>query len=104
MIIRPEAAADVEAIRAVVVAAFSGAEHSAPPIEPGGDPGEATLVSWLRQDSGWIGALSLVAEEGGAVVGHVVASRAYVGDAPALGLGPVSVLPDRQGNGVGGPH
>jgi putative acetyltransferase len=75
--------------------------HSAPPVEPGGGPGEATLVTWLRQDVGWIATLSLVADEDGLVVGHVVASRAYVDDTPALGLGPLSVLPHKQRTGVG---
>ncbi|GAA1121002.1 hypothetical protein [Citricoccus alkalitolerans] len=27
--------------------------------EPGGDPGEAVLVGWLRDDLGWIPGLSL---------------------------------------------
>ena len=101
VIIRPERSADVEAIRSVTAAAFRSVEHSAPPVEPGGDPGEAVLVAWLRDDVGWIPELSLVAVDGGLVVGHVVASRAYVDDQPALGLGPLSVRPDRQRSGIG---
>lgn len=101
MIIRREAPGDVEVIRAVTAAAFTGVEHSAPPVEPGGDPGEATLVGRLRRDAGWIAQLSLVAEQDGVVVGHVVATRARVGEAPALGLGPLSVAPQEQGAGVG---
>jgi putative acetyltransferase len=101
VIVRRETVGDVAAVRAVTAAAFRGVPHSAPPLEPGGDPGEATLVTWLRQDPGWIPRLSLVAEEDGVVVGHVVATRAHVGDAPVLGVGPVSVLPRRQGAGVG---
>jgi putative acetyltransferase len=42
-----------------------------------------------------------VAEDDGEVVGHVVCTRGHVAGRPALGLGPVSVLPDRQGTGVG---
>ncbi|WP_244247078.1 GNAT family N-acetyltransferase [Nocardioides euryhalodurans] len=99
--IRRELPDDLEPIRAVTAAAFRGAEHSAPPVEPGGDPGEATLVSWLREDPGWVPELSLVAVEDGSVVGHVVATRARVDDRPALGLGPLSVHPRRQGAGVG---
>ena len=99
--IRRELHDDIEAIRAVTAAAFRGAEHSAPPVEPGGDPGEATLVSWLRADAGWIPELSLVAVEDDLVVGHVVATRADVDSLPALGLGPLSVLPERQRIGVG---
>jgi putative acetyltransferase len=70
-------------------------------VEANGDPGEATLVSWLRADDGWLPQLSLVAIGGGEVVGHVVCTRALLGEHPALGLGPLSVLPDWQGKGVG---
>src|SRR3954454_4614277 len=101
VIIRRELPTDVEAIRAVTAAAFEGRPYSAPPAVPGGDPGEAALVSWLRDDIGWIPELSLVAVESGSVVGHVVATRAHVDLQPALGLGPLSVVPHRQNGGVG---
>ncbi|WP_091053201.1 GNAT family N-acetyltransferase [Nocardioides sp. YR527] len=101
MLIRRERLEDVADIRAVTAAAFSGAEHSAPPIEPDGVPGEATLVGWLREDPGWIPELSLVAEAHGEIVGHVVATRGELAGRPALGLGPVSVSPARQRDGVG---
>ncbi|WP_158843302.1 GNAT family N-acetyltransferase [Saccharothrix deserti] len=90
MLIRRETAADVEAIHTVTEAAFAG--------NPGG---EAWLVGELRADVGWIPALSLVAEADGAVVGHVVCTRGSVNGAPALGLGPLSVLPSHQRTGVG---
>lgn len=100
--IRRELPADIQTIREVTAAAFRTAPHSAPPVEPNGDPGEATLVSWLRDDEGWVPQLSMVAVEGDVVVvGHVVATRAYVDAEPVLGLGPVSVLPDRQRSGIG---
>jgi putative acetyltransferase len=101
MIIRRERTDDVEAIRAVTAAAFRDAVHSAPPVEPDGVPGEATLVSWLRQDPGWIPRLSLVAVEQDVVLGHVVATRGRVGAVAALGLGPVSVAPRHQRAGIG---
>lgn len=101
MLIRRERPEDVADIRAVTAAAFSGVEHSAPPIEPDGAPGEATLVGWLREDPGWIPELSLVAEADGEIVGHVVATRGALAGRPALGLGPVSVSPARQRDGVG---
>jgi putative acetyltransferase len=101
VIVRRELTSDVEAIRAVTAAAFRGVRHSAPPVVPGGDPGEATLVSWLRDDVGWIPELSLVAVEAGVVVGHVVATRAHIDADPALGLGPLSVVPHRQRSGIG---
>jgi putative acetyltransferase len=101
VMIRRELPDDIDAVRAVTAAAFRTAEHSAPPVEPGGDPGEATLVSWLREDTGWIPELSLVAVEDDRLVGHVVATRAEIDAHPALGLGPLSVVPDRQKTGVG---
>ncbi len=101
VMIRRELPDDVDAIRAVTAAAFRTAEHSAPPVEPGGDPGEATLVSWLRDDAGWVPELSLVAVQDDLVVGHVVATRAHVDAQPALGLGPLSVLPLRRRAGIG---
>jgi len=101
VMIRRELPADVEAIRAVTADAFRGRAYSAPPVEPGGEPGEATLVSWLRADPGWIPEFSLVAVADDQVAGHVVATRAHVAARPVLGLGPLSVSPRRQRSGVG---
>lgn len=101
MLIRRERSGDTEEIRAITAAVFRGADHSAPPVEPSEDPGEATLISWLRDDPAWIPEISLVALDDDEIIGHVVATRAHVGSFPALGIGPVSVLPRRQGNGVG---
>jgi putative acetyltransferase len=101
VLIRREGPDDVAAVQSVTAAAFRGQPHSAPPVEPGGDPGEVTLLSRLRADAAWIPALSLVAIENGLVVGHVVCTRASMDDEPGLGLGPLSVLPARQRTGVG---
>ncbi len=35
------------------------------------------------------------------VVGHLVATRAHIGSSPAIGIGPVSVVPEMHGRGVG---
>jgi putative acetyltransferase len=88
--VRREAPGDVGSIRDVHRAAFGG-----------GEPVEAGLIDALRADAGWLPHLSLVAVRDGEVVGHVVATRARVGDVPALGVGPLGVLPAAQGRGVG---
>lgn len=94
MLIRRELPHDATIIHAVTAAAFAS-----PPTP---EPAEAPLVAALRASEAWIPALSLVAvDSGGAVVGHVLCTRGRVGDSPALGLGPLSVRPDRQRTGVG---
>jgi putative acetyltransferase len=93
MLIRRELPGDVAAIRAVTKAAFAKPDHP--------EPVEAELVGWLRADPGWIPKLSLVAVDAGEVVGHVVCTRGALGDQPAVGLGPISVAPGRQGRGCG---
>ena len=92
MLIRRERAEDVDAIAEVHSAAFAGATD--PPVEVG-------LVTALRADDGWLPALSLVAVEDDRVVGHVVCTRAHIAGTPALGLGPLGVLPSLQKSGVG---
>ncbi|MCE1178636.1 MAG: N-acetyltransferase [Micrococcales bacterium] len=106
--VRTERAGDHAAVRAVTAAAFAEAQFQAPPVEPDGAPGEATLVGWLRADAaGFVPELSVVAvAPGGEVVGHAIATRGgFDGESssvPApLGLGPVSVLPQWQGRGIG---
>ena len=95
MIVRRERPVDEAAARRVQVEAFATAGA--------GEPVEAGLLDRLRADPGWIPELSLVAEVDGEVVGHVVCTRGGVGDgsAPAVGLGPIGVLPSHQGDGVG---
>jgi putative acetyltransferase len=85
MIIRDEGPADIFAIRKVVEAAFSQAI-------------EADLVDQLRSDGDSV--ISLVAVDHDEVVGHVLFSR-MTAPFRALGLAPVSVLPDRQRSGIG---
>lgn len=88
--IRPERAEDWQAIRAVNVAAFA-------------TPDEARLVEQLRRDGDLV--LSLVAERGGAIIGHVAFSRVRVEDSTrshdGVALAPVAVTPSRQRQSVG---
>ena len=62
---------------------------------------ERELVRGLRADGSVIEELTFVAELEGEVVGHVVCSRATLGEAPSVGLGPIAVLPGHQQQGIG---
>jgi putative acetyltransferase len=88
--IRPEAPADVAAIRALHLAAFAPSRA------------EADILDALRAAGDLVPELSLVAlGDGGSVAGHVAISRAWVGDAEVLALGPIGVLPALQRAGIG---
>lgn len=65
------------------------------------EPVEADLVDALREDGDLIADLCLVAVDGDEVVGQVTCSRAEVEDRPVVALGPIAVLPERQGQGLG---
>jgi putative acetyltransferase len=88
-LIRPEATADHDAIGHVNSLAF-------------GQDAEARLVDALR-DGGYVRA-SLVAEQGGQVVGHILFSDLPIvteaGAVPALALAPMAVLPEFQKQGI----
>ena len=101
MLIRRESPADAPVIRAITDAAFASAAPSAQ-ATLGYITAEAWLVDELRDGPAWLPALSLVATTpGGDVIGHVLATRAHVGPAPVLALGPLTVRPDQQRRGVG---
>lgn len=105
MLIRPESAGDVASIHSVVAAAF-------------GRPDEANLVDALRRDVAFIPQLSLVAEDGGTVIGHILFTRIVIRPpgpqgprasgqsdsdlaTAALALAPLAVAPAQQNHGVG---
>lgn len=95
MLIRRETATDIAAIDAVHRAAFARFDGDIAPLE-------VELVRHLRADSGWVPALSLVADDAsGVVVGHVVCTVGSIEHDRALGLGPLGVLPTHQRCGVG---
>jgi putative acetyltransferase len=93
MIIRTETPADVGAITAVTVAAFRN--------QPFSHQTEHFIVHALRAAN--VLTISLVAEVDGQVVGHVAFSPVAVSDGTKswYGLGPVSVLPEHQRQGIG---
>ena len=97
MIIRKEKGVDAPEISRLQHAAFLN--H--PQHEPGAQPTEHLIVERLRQAGDL--ALSLVSEEGGRLTGHIALSPARVGDCAEgwLLLGPVGVLPELQGRGIG---
>ena len=92
--IRAETPADYQAIYALTQAAFAEMEHA--------DGDEQDLVERLRKSVGYMPELSLVAEGDGQLVGHIMFTELPIGDFPALILGPVSVLPKFQKQGIGG--
>lgn len=91
--IRPEAPSDHAAIAEVTAAAFAQVEHS--------DQSEPAIIDALRAADA--DTLSLVAVEDDEVVGHVMASPVTIGGESGdfHGIGPLSVHPDRQGEGIG---
>jgi putative acetyltransferase len=88
--VRPEQPADREDVLRVIAAAF-------------GDEGE--LVADIWAGLGHHKRASLVVEQGGHVLGHVGLSRAWIDARRALVetwmLSPLSVVPERQGQGIG---
>lgn len=93
MKIRPETPQDINAIEQITIAAFDS--------KPYGDQTEHLIINRLREAGAM--SLSLVAEMNGKVVGHVAFSVVTINgkDQGWYGLGPISVLPELQRQGVG---
>ena len=94
--IREEMVEDRRAVAEVVEAAFESVEYS--------DHREHLLVERLRGSNAFIPQLSLVADVAGAIVGHVLLTRAEIqGARPdvSLALAPLSVAPGYQRRGIG---
>ena len=92
-LIRPETPKDIEAIQQVTEAAFLHAAHT--------DHTEQFIVNALRR-AGQL-TVSLVADREGQVIGHIALSPVTISDGAEhwYGLGPLSVTPDFQRQGVG---
>lgn len=93
IIIRSETAADLRAITEVTIAAFKTLEIS--------NQTEHFIIEALRAAQAL--PLSLVAEVEGRVVGHIAFSPVTLSDGTPhwYGLGPISVLPEFQRQGIG---
>ncbi|SEN11190.1 putative acetyltransferase [Pseudomonas sp. ok272] len=91
--IHNETAADIDTITQLTEAAFQHEQHSSHT--------EQFIVTALRRADQLT--VSLVAVAGEEVVGHVAVSPVSISSgAPGwYGLGPISVWPDRQGQGIG---
>lgn len=100
MIVREQQADDYEAIRHVYAEAFRRPRFR-PPQSPGSVPPEVPLFEVLWEAHDVIPELSFTALTDGEVVGHVTASQATVADDPVAAVGPIGVLPDHQGTGIG---
>ncbi len=89
MLIREEKKEDYDAVHAVNASAFE-------------TPAEANLVDVLREQARPV--VSLVAENDGTIVGHILFSPVTLSGHPSLrimGLAPMAVLPEYQRKGVG---
>ena len=92
MIIRETGDADRPEVLDVVRAAF-----------PGGGVEEVKIVENVWSLPAYLPDLDLVAlDDDGSIAGHVLCSRARVGDRDAVAVAPLCVRPDRQRTGVGG--
>ena len=93
MHIRMEQNQDIPAIHSLIQAAFQHAPHTSHT--------EHLIVEALRHAH--VLTISLVAEVEGHIVGHVAVSPVSISNGATdwYGLGPVSVLPDMQRQGVG---
>ena len=93
MIIRKEMVTDAEAITEVTISAFK--------TLPISNHTEQFIINALRAAEAL--AISLVAEINGRIVGHIAFSPITISDGSIgwYGLGPVSVLPEFQKQGIG---
>ena len=96
--IRQETSADYSGVFDLVEKAFRDLEQS--------DHQEHYLVERLRTSASFVPELSLVAEVGDKLVGHILLTKVTIeggqSRAESLALAPVSVLPEYQGQGIGG--
>lgn len=93
IIIRQETPEDYKEVYELIAEAFASAEHA--------DGNEQDLVVALRKGNSFIPELSLVAVSDGVVAGHILFTKAKVGNDEVLVLAPLSVKPQYQRRGIG---
>lgn len=93
MIIRKEHSNDYKEVYELIAEAFATAECA--------DGNEQDLVVALRKGDAFIPELSLVAEIDKKIAGHIMFSKARVGQTEVLALAPLSGRPQFQKQGVG---
>ena len=95
MVIRPHETGDYESIRHIYGEAFRR------PESPGAVPWEVGLFDALCEAGDVIPELSFTALTEAGAVGHVTASKAAVETDSVVAAGPIGVLPEQQGIGIG---
>lgn len=93
MLIRQETSKDCNMVYSLVKDAFATAEYS--------DGNEQDLVAALRNGMAFVPELSLIAEIDDRIAGHIMFTKARVGEDTVLVLAPLSVLPEFQKQGIG---
>lgn len=91
--INDEQKTDIQALEEVIKAAFLNAEHTSHT--------EHLIVKSLRKSCQLT--VSILAVENEKIVGHIAISPVMIssGETEWYGLGPISVLPEKQGLGIG---
>jgi putative acetyltransferase len=95
VIVRPHEADDYEAIRRIYAEAFRRPEN------PKRVAPEVGLFEALWEASDTIPEFSFTAMRKDGAVGHVTASQATVATDSVVAVGPIGVLPEYQGSGIG---
>jgi predicted N-acetyltransferase YhbS len=99
LVLRSERPEDRPAILELTAAAFAVSPETGLPVD--GEPAEVGLLQQLLDCDEYLPQFSIVAEQDGEVVGHVISTRGWVGELELLGLGPIGVVPRLQRHGIG---
>lgn len=99
LLLRNETPADRDAILALTADAFAVSPATGLPAK--GEAVEVKVLRALFDAKEYLPGFSVVAVLDGEIVGHVISTRAWVGDHELLGLGPIGVTPRLQRQGIG---